>query len=63
MYGVRMTRFALAPTPKRFRAISGALLLSTQPGEIDNAVESERFVIVKVFSIANAATAPKPAAA
>jgi two-component system sensor histidine kinase ChvG len=37
---------------QRFRAISGALLLSTQPGEIDNAVESERFVIVKVFFIA-----------
>jgi two-component system sensor histidine kinase ChvG len=37
---------------QRFRGVSGALLLSTQPGEIDTAVESERFVIVKVFFIA-----------
>jgi two-component system, OmpR family, sensor histidine kinase ChvG len=37
-----------------FRAILGALLLSTQPGEIDAAVESERFVIVKVFLVASA---------
>ena len=39
---------------QRFRAVLGALLLSTQPGEIDAAVESERFVIVKVFLIASA---------
>jgi two-component system, OmpR family, sensor histidine kinase ChvG len=38
---------------QRFRAVLGALLLSTQPGEIDAAVESERFVIVKVFLIAS----------
>jgi two-component system sensor histidine kinase ChvG len=37
---------------QRFRGVSGALLLSTQPGEIDAAVESERFVIVKVFFVA-----------
>jgi len=37
---------------QRFRGVSGALLLSTQPGEIDTAVESERFVIVKVFFVA-----------
>jgi len=39
---------------QRFRAVLGALLLSTQPGEIDAAVESERFVIVKVFLVASA---------
>ncbi|HLL26735.1 MAG TPA: sensor histidine kinase [Xanthobacteraceae bacterium] len=39
---------------QRFRAVLGALLLSTQPGEIDAAVESERFVIVKVFLVAAA---------
>jgi two-component system sensor histidine kinase ChvG len=39
---------------QRFRGVSGALLLSTQPGEIDAAVESERFVIVKVFFVAAA---------
>jgi two-component system sensor histidine kinase ChvG len=37
---------------QRFRAVLGVLLLSTQPGEIDAAVESERFVIVKVFLVA-----------
>jgi two-component system sensor histidine kinase ChvG len=37
---------------QRFRGVLGALLLSTQPGEIDAAVESERFVIVKVFFVA-----------
>ena len=39
---------------QRFRAVLGSLLLSTQPGEIDAAVESERFVIVKVFLVASA---------
>jgi len=39
---------------QRFRAVVGALLLSTNPGEIDAAVESERFVIVKVFLVAAA---------
>jgi len=39
---------------QRFRGVLGALLLSTQPGEIDAAVESERFVIVKVFFVAAA---------
>jgi two-component system, OmpR family, sensor histidine kinase ChvG len=38
---------------QRFRAVLGVLLLSTQPGEIDAAIESERFVIVKVFLIAS----------
>jgi two-component system sensor histidine kinase ChvG len=39
---------------QRFRGVLGALLLSTEPGEIDAAVESERFVIVKVFFVAAA---------
>ena len=39
---------------QRFRGVLGALLLSTEPGEIDAAVESERFVIVKVFLVAAA---------
>jgi two-component system sensor histidine kinase ChvG len=39
---------------QRFRGVLGALLLSTQPGEIDAAVEAERFVIVKVFFVAAA---------
>lgn len=39
---------------QRFRGVLGALLLSTQPGEIDAAVEAERFVIVKVFLVAAA---------
>ena len=39
---------------QRFRAVHGVLLLSTQPGEIDAAVETERFVIVKVFLVAAA---------
>jgi two-component system sensor histidine kinase ChvG len=39
---------------QRFRGVLGALLLSTEPGDIDAAVESERFVIVKVFLVAAA---------
>jgi two-component system sensor histidine kinase ChvG len=39
---------------QRFRAIHGALLLSTQGGEIDAAVEAERYVIIGVFLIAAA---------
>lgn len=37
---------------QRFRAILGVLLLSTQGGEIDEAVRAERFVIVRVFLVA-----------
>ncbi|KAA5601938.1 sensor histidine kinase [Blastochloris sulfoviridis] len=37
---------------QRFRAVLGALLLSTQGGEIDALVEQERFVIVRVFVVA-----------
>jgi len=39
---------------QRFRAILGVLLLSTQGGEIDEAVKAERFVIVRVFLVAAA---------
>ncbi|ALK10650.1 sensor histidine kinase [Blastochloris viridis] len=37
---------------QRFRAVLGTLLLSTQGGEIDDLVEQERFVIVRVFVVA-----------
>lgn len=37
---------------QRFRAVLGVLMLQTQSGEIDNAVEAERLVIVRVFLIA-----------
>ena len=36
---------------QRFRAVRGALLLSTQGGEIDQMVENERLAIVKVFLV------------
>ncbi len=36
---------------QRFRTVRGALLLSTQGGDIDQAVENERIVILKVFLI------------
>lgn len=39
---------------QRFRAILGVLMLSTQGGEIDEAVKAERFVIVRVFLVAAA---------
>jgi two-component system, OmpR family, sensor histidine kinase ChvG len=37
---------------QRFRTVRGALLLSTQGGDIDQAVQAERFTILKVFLIA-----------
>jgi two-component system, OmpR family, sensor histidine kinase ChvG len=37
---------------QRFRSVRGALLLSTQGGEIDDMVEAERLAIVKVFLVA-----------
>ncbi len=37
---------------QRFRTIRGALLLSTQGGDIDQTVEAERLAILKVFLIA-----------
>ncbi|WP_081852862.1 sensor histidine kinase [Bosea sp. 117] len=45
---------SVAVPVQRFRAILGALLLSTQGGEIDEAVAAERFVIVRVFLVAMA---------
>jgi two-component system sensor histidine kinase ChvG len=36
---------------QRFRAVRGALMLSTQGGDIDQAVEAERLQIVKLFFI------------
>ncbi|MBB6309965.1 sensor histidine kinase [Xanthobacter tagetidis] len=39
---------------QRFRAILGVLMLSTQGGEIDEAVRAERLVIVRVFLVAAA---------
>jgi two-component system sensor histidine kinase ChvG len=39
---------------QRFRGVLGVLMLQTQSGEIDNAVEAERLVIVRVFMIAAA---------
>ncbi|MBS7536779.1 sensor histidine kinase [Ancylobacter sonchi] len=43
---------SVAVPVQRFRAILGALLLSTQGGEIDEAVAAERLVIVRVFVVA-----------
>lgn len=45
---------SVAVPVQRFRAIHGALLLSTQGGEIDDAVESERLLILGVFSFSAA---------
>jgi two-component system sensor histidine kinase ChvG len=39
---------------QRFRSVLGVLMLQTQSGEIDNAVEAERLVIVRVFLVAAA---------
>jgi two-component system sensor histidine kinase ChvG len=45
---------SVAVPVQRFRAIHGALLLSTQGGEIDDAVESERLLILGVFTFSAA---------
>jgi two-component system sensor histidine kinase ChvG len=45
---------SVAVPVQRFRGVLGALLLSTQSGEIDNAVEFERLVVLGVFGIAAA---------
>jgi two-component system, OmpR family, sensor histidine kinase ChvG len=42
---------SVAVPVQRFRAVRGALLLSTQGGDIDQAVEAERLQIVKLFLI------------
>ena len=43
---------SVAVPVQRFRAVRGALLLSTQGGEIDQMVAAERLAIVKIFLIA-----------
>src|SRR5262249_46364389 len=45
---------SVAVPVQRFRAVHGALLLSTQGGDIDHIVEAERLAILKVFLIAAA---------
>ena len=42
---------SVAVPVQRFRAVRGALLLSTQGGDINQAVEAERLQIVKLFLI------------
>ena len=42
---------SVAVPVQRFRAVRGALLLSTQGGDINQAVEAERLQIVKLFGI------------
>jgi two-component system sensor histidine kinase ChvG len=42
---------SVAVPVQRFRAIHGALLLSTQGGDIDQAVEAERWQILRLFLI------------
>jgi len=42
---------SVAVPVQRFRAVRGALLLSTQGGDINQAVEGERIQIVKLFGI------------
>ena len=43
---------SVAVPVQRFRAVRGALLLSTQGGDIDHMVEVERLAVFKVFLIA-----------
>ncbi|MFN0262322.1 stimulus-sensing domain-containing protein [Tepidamorphus sp. 3E244] len=43
---------SVAVPVQRFRAVHGALLLSTQGGDIDAIVHAERLAIVKIFMIA-----------
>jgi two-component system sensor histidine kinase ChvG len=43
---------SVAVPVQRFRTVLGVLLLSTQGGEIESAVEAERLVIVRVFAVA-----------
>ena len=43
---------SVAVPVQRFRGVHGALMLSTQGGEIDDAVEFERLVVLGVFAMA-----------
>jgi len=45
---------SVATPVQRFRAVRGALLLSTQGADIDQMVEAERWAILKVFLVAAA---------
>ena len=46
------TIVSIAVPVERFRATRGALLLSTQGGDIDNIIASERWAIFRVFLVA-----------
>ena len=46
------TTVSVAVPIQRFRAVRGALLLSTQGGDIDGIIASERLAILRVFGIA-----------
>ncbi|MGO9675000.1 MAG: stimulus-sensing domain-containing protein [Methylocella sp.] len=45
------TIVSIAAPIQRFRVVRGALLLSTQGGDIDNIIASERWAIVRVFLV------------
>ena len=45
---------SVAVPVQRFRAVRGALMLSTQGADIDDMVEAERLAILKVFLVATA---------
>ncbi len=47
---------SVAVPVQRFRAVRGALMLSTQGAEIDHMVKAERLAILKVFLVAAAVT-------
>jgi two-component system, OmpR family, sensor histidine kinase ChvG len=46
------TIVSVAVPIQRFRAVRGALLLSTQGGDIDGIIAGERFAILRVFGVA-----------
>jgi two-component system sensor histidine kinase ChvG len=46
------TIVSVAVPVQRFRAVKGALLLSTQGGDIDTVIASERYAIFQVFAVA-----------
>ncbi len=48
------TIVSVAAPIRRFRVVRGALLLSTQGGEIDKIIASERWVIVRIFLVSAA---------
>lgn len=47
------TIVSVAVPVQRFRAVKGALLLSTQGGDIDTVIASERYAIFQVFAVAS----------